>query len=49
MSSIDPEKVISKMAQQVGQLSAELAICRVALDAAEERLAELEKPAEGGD
>lgn len=47
MSSVqvDSEKVIAKMARQIGQLSAELAATQAALDAALEALAEIEQAA----
>lgn len=44
-TGLDPEKVIQRMAQQIGQMAAELAMRDVALEAAHTRLAELE-PAE---
>lgn len=47
-TAVDPEKVISRMAQQIGQMAAELAMRDVALEAAHARIAELEKPSEGG-
>jgi hypothetical protein len=43
---IDPEKVIARMAQQLGELHAQIAMRDVALDAAHARIAELETDAE---
>jgi hypothetical protein len=40
---IDPEAVIRRLAQQIGGMSAELAMRDAALEAAHERIAELEK------
>lgn len=45
-TGVDPEKVINRMAQQLGGMAAELAMRDVALEAAHARIAELEKPAE---
>jgi hypothetical protein len=41
-ANIDPEQVIARLSQQIGALSAQLAMTNVALDAAEARIAELE-------
>ena len=46
-TGVDPEKVIARMAQQIGGLHAELAMRDVALEAAHARIVELGKPAEG--
>ena len=43
---VDPQKVIARLAGQVGELSAQLAMQQVALEAAHERIAELEQAAE---
>ena len=43
-TQIDPEAVIRRLAQQVGQMAAELAMRDAALEAAHARIAELEKP-----
>lgn len=43
---VDPEKVISRLSQQIGAMAAELAMRDAALDAAHARIAELEAPAE---
>lgn len=40
---IDPEKVVARLSQQIGTLSAELAMRDVALEAAHARIAELER------
>lgn len=40
---VDPEKVISRLSQQVGAMAAELAMRDVALEAAHAELAELKK------
>lgn len=40
---VDPEKVVGRLSQQVGALSAELAMRDVALEAAHARIAELEQ------
>jgi hypothetical protein len=42
-TSVDPEKVINRLAQQIGAMAAELAMRDTALEAAHERIAELEK------
>ena len=39
---VDPEKVISRLAQQIGAMAAELAMRDTALEAAHARIAELE-------
>ena len=44
-TAVDPQKVISRLAQQLAVLHAEIAMRDVALEAANERIAELE----GGD
>lgn len=41
---VDPEKVIQRLATQIGQMAAELAMRDAALDAAHARIAELEAP-----
>ena len=46
---IDPEKVINRLSQQVGQMAAELAMRDVALEEAHARIAELEKTNEEGE
>lgn len=43
---VDPEKVIGRLAQQIGALYAELAMREAALEAAHARIAELEKAGE---
>lgn len=43
---VDPERVIARLSQQVGQMAAELAMRDVALEAAHARIAELETPAD---
>ena len=45
--SVDLEAVVNRLAMQVGQLSAELAMRDAALEAAQVRIAELENPAAG--
>lgn len=40
--SVDPEKVIQRLAAQVGQLSAEIAMRDTALEQAQARIEELE-------
>lgn len=40
--NVDPEKIVAKMARQIGQLSAELAVAQTALESAHERISELE-------
>ena len=40
--AVDPQKVIDRMAQQIGQMAAELAMRDVALEAARDRITELE-------
>lgn len=42
-TAVDPEKVIGRLAQQIGAMAAELAMRDTALEAAQERIAELEK------
>lgn len=42
---VDPERVIARLSQQIGQMAAELAMRDVALEAAHARIAELEQPA----
>lgn len=42
--SVDPEQVIVRLSQQIGGLSAQLAMRDVALEAAHARIAELETP-----
>lgn len=39
---VDPEKVINRLSQQIGQMAAELAMRDAALDAAQARIAELD-------
>lgn len=46
---VDPEKVIARLAGQVAELSAQLAVRDVALEAAQARIAELEQAAEVGE
>ena len=48
-TGLDPEKVINRLSQQIGALSAELAMRDVALEQAHARIDELEQPAEGSD
>lgn len=40
---VDPEQVIARLAQQIGSLSAQLAMRDVALETAHARIAELEE------
>lgn len=42
---VDPEKVIGRLSQQVGQLAAQLAMQETALEAAHARIADLEAAA----
>lgn len=44
--SVDPEKVISRLSQQIGGMAAELAMRDAALEAAHARIAELEQTVE---
>lgn len=44
---VDPEKVIARLANQIGQMAAELAMRDAALDAAHARIAEIEAAAAG--
>jgi hypothetical protein len=44
---LNGDKVISRLAQQIAQLSAENAMLATALEEAQERLAELEPKADG--
>ncbi len=46
--TVDPEKVIQRLSQQVGAMAAELAMRDTALEAAQARIAELEAPAGDG-
>lgn len=48
-TGLDPEKVISRLARQIGEMAAELAMRDVALEAAHVRIAELEKPTDPGE
>lgn len=43
---IDPEKIVHRLSQQIGLLTAELAVRDVALEVAHARIAELEQPAD---
>ena len=43
--SVDPEKVIARLSQQVGSMAAELAMRDAALEAAQARITELEAAA----
>lgn len=43
---VDPEKVIGRLAGQIGEMSAQLAMSQAALDAAQARIAELEQAQE---
>jgi hypothetical protein len=44
--AVNPEVVIQRLANQIGQMAAELAMRDAALEAAQGRIAELENPAE---
>lgn len=48
-TGVDPEKVIGRLAQQIGGMAAELAMRDAALEAAQARIAELEAPDEAKD
>lgn len=43
-TGVDPETVIARLATQVGNIAAQLAMTEAALEAAQARIAELEKP-----
>lgn len=45
-TGVDPEKVIGRLAQQIGAMAGELAMRDAALEAAQARIAELEKQPE---
>lgn len=45
-TNVDPEGVINRLASQVGQMAAQLAMTEAALEAAQKRIAELEQPAD---
>lgn len=48
-TGVDPEKVINRLAQQVGAMAAEIAMRDIALEAALVRVSELENSAEASD